>query len=211
MFHNFFSSLTRSKYLSLFSFLWFARLTKSTIWQVLIFFLLFISRFGLLARIKWSFCISKSQRILCIWFSRTDSGLCIYYLVVWLNFNFLHNSQWITFPTQSCLVLYSFCAGLLHSLMWVFVSSLSLHKLHLLFCCVLSIFTLTLLVLMVSFCAAIRRDSVSLLKFPFLSYVQVFSCKIPKQKLLEISIQLFFFPFLFSILVVLLIFIFSVF
>ena len=30
---------------------------------------------------------------------------------------------------------------------------------------------------MVLFCAAIRRDSVSLLKFPFLSQVQVLSCE----------------------------------
>ena len=35
------------------------------------------------------------------------------------NFNLLHNSQWITFPTQSCLVLYSFCASLLYSLTWL--------------------------------------------------------------------------------------------
>ena len=33
-----------------------------------------------------------------------DSGLCIYQLVVWWNFNFLHNSQWITFSTQTHLV-----------------------------------------------------------------------------------------------------------
>ena len=31
---------------------------------------------------------------------------------------------------------------------------------------------------MVSFCAAIRRDSVSLLMFPFLGHVHVFSCEI---------------------------------
>ena len=44
------------------------------------------------------------------------------------------------FPTQSCLVLCSFCANFLHSLIvWVIVSSLSPHNLHLLFCCVLSI------------------------------------------------------------------------
>ena len=34
----------------------------------------------------------------------TDSGLYIYHLSVWSNFNLLHNSQWITFPTQSCLL-----------------------------------------------------------------------------------------------------------
>ena len=56
------------------------------------------------------FFISKSFKILCIPFSRTKSGLCIYHLVEWSNFNFVHNSLWITFPTQSCLVLISFCA-----------------------------------------------------------------------------------------------------
>ena len=34
-------------------------------------------------------------------FSRTDSGLCIYHLVVWPRFHLLHNSLWITFPIQS--------------------------------------------------------------------------------------------------------------
>ena len=49
----------------------------------------------------------------------------------------------------------SFCANLLYSLiMWLMVSSLSLHSLHLLFCSVLSILTLIWLVLM-AFCAAI--------------------------------------------------------
>ena len=31
-------------------------------------------------------------------------------------FNLLYNSQWITFPAQSCLVLCNFCASLLHLL-----------------------------------------------------------------------------------------------
>ena len=49
----------------------------------------------------------------------TDAGLCIYHLLVWSNLNFWHNSQWITLPTKSCLVLYSFCANLLNSfIMW---------------------------------------------------------------------------------------------
>ena len=97
--------------------------------------LLIIIRSGLLDEIMWSVCMSKSHRILCVSFSRTGAGLCIYHLFVWSNLNFLHISQWITLPTQSCLVLYSFCANLLHSLiMWLIVSSLSQHSLHLLFC-----------------------------------------------------------------------------
>ena len=99
-----------------------------------------------------------------------DSGLCIYHLFIWSNLNFLYNSQWITLPKQSCLALYSFCANLLHSL--IIVSSLSPH--NLVFWCTLSILALIELVLMALFCTAIRRYSVSLLRFPFLSHVQVF-------------------------------------
>ena len=138
------------------------------------FFLLIIIRSGLLAEIRWSVCTSKSHRSLCVSFSRTGVGLCIYHLLAWSNLSFLHISQWITLATQSCLLLYSFYANLLHSLiMWLMVSFLSPQSLHLLFCCVLSILVLIWLVLMALFCAAIRRDSVSLLKFPFLSHVQV--------------------------------------
>ena len=128
-------------------------------------------RSGLLVGIRWSVCILKSHRSLSEPFSRTDAGLCIYHLFVWSNWNFRHNFQWITLATQSCLALYSFCANLLHSLiMWLIVSSLSPHSLRLLFCCLFSIFALILLVLMALSCAAIRRDSVSLLKFPFLTH-----------------------------------------
>ena len=182
MFHSFFNYLARSRYLSFFSLsfrfiLWSAGTAKSAILQIL-FLLLIIMRSGLLAGIRWSVCMLKSHRSLCESFSRTGTGLCIYHLFVWLNWNFLHISQWINLPTQSCLVLYSFCANLLHSLiMGLIVSSLSSHSLHLLFCCILSILALIWLVLKALSCAAMRRDSVSLLKFPFLSQVQVFWCE----------------------------------
>ena len=71
---------------------------------------------GLLAEIRRPVCVSKSQRILCVSFSRTDSGWYIYHLVVWSNSNLLHNSHWIPFPTHSYQVLYAFCASVLHSL-----------------------------------------------------------------------------------------------
>ena len=130
--------------------------------------------YGLLVGISWSVCMLKSDRSLCESFSRTGAGLCIYHLLVWSNWNFVHISQWITLPTQSCFTLYS-CANLLHSLIiWLIVSSLSPHSLHLLFCCVLSILALIWLVFMALSCAAIMRDSVSLLRFPFLSLDQVF-------------------------------------
>ena len=135
-------------------------------------------RSGLLAGIRWSVCMLKSHRSLCESFSRTGAWLCIYHLFIWSNWNFLQTSQWIPLPTQSCLALYSFCANLLHSLiMWLIISSLSPHSLHLLVCCVLSILTLIWLVLMALSCAAIRRGSASLLKFPFLSQVEVFWCE----------------------------------
>ena len=48
---------------------------------------------------------------------------------------------------------------------------LSSHNLDLLFCCVLSILALIWLVLMALFCAAIRRVSVSPLRFSFISHI----------------------------------------
>ena len=144
----------------------------------LFFFLLIIMRSGLLAGIRWSICMLKFHRSLCESFSRTGAGLCIYHLFVWSNWNFLYISLWTTLPTQSCLALYSLCANLLHSLiMWLIVSSLSPYNLHLLFCCVLSILALIWLFLMALSCAAIRKDSISLLRFPFLCQVQVFWCE----------------------------------
>ena len=97
MFHSFFSSLAKCRNWSLFSLslsftFWSAGTAKSTIRQVLFFFLT-IPRPGRLAEVRWSVCISKSLRTFCVSFSWSDSGLCIYHLFVWSNFNFLHNSQ----------------------------------------------------------------------------------------------------------------------
>ena len=100
MSHRFFNSQARSKYLTLFlhSFNFTLRsavISKFTILQILSFLLITI-RSGCLAEIMWSVYISKSQRCLCVSFSRTDSGLCIYHLFEWSNSNFLHIFQWIT-------------------------------------------------------------------------------------------------------------------
>ena len=183
MFHSFFSSLARSRYLSFFShsfsFILRQLELQSRLFCKFSLFLLIIIKSGLLAEIRWSVYILKSHRSLCESFSRTGAGFCIYHLLVWSNLNFLHISQWITLPIQSCLALYSRCANLLHSLIiWLMVSSLSPNSLHLLFCWVLSILALIWFVLMTLSCAAIWRDSVSLWKFPFLSHVQVLSCEI---------------------------------
>ena len=71
---------------------------------------------GRLAKIRGSVCILQFHRSLCVSFIRTDAWLYIYHLFLWSNLSLLHNSQWITFPTMACLVIYSFCANLLHSL-----------------------------------------------------------------------------------------------
>ena len=65
IFHRFFNSLARSRYLSFFSLsfrfiLWSARTVKSTILLIL-FFLLIIMRPGLLGGIRWSVCMLKSH------------------------------------------------------------------------------------------------------------------------------------------------------
>ena len=70
MFHSFFSSLARFEYLFIFLLsiifsLWSARTAKSTRCKVLFFFLI-NTRFSPLAEIRWSVCMSKSQRIFII-------------------------------------------------------------------------------------------------------------------------------------------------
>ena len=112
MFHSFFYSLARLRYLSLFahsfSFIpWSTETAKSTILQIFFFLLLIIIRSGLLAEISWSVCISKSHRSLCVSFSRTGAGLCIYHSLAWSNLNFLHISpvDHLDHPVVSSLVL----------------------------------------------------------------------------------------------------------
>ena len=98
MFHSFFNSLARSRYLSFFSLsfrfnLWSAGTAKSTIGRFFFFFFLIIIRSSLLAGISWSVCMLKSHMSLCESFSRTGAGLSIYHLFVWSNWNFLHIFQ----------------------------------------------------------------------------------------------------------------------
>ena len=109
----------------------------------------------------------------------------------------MHNFQWITWPTQSCLVLYSLGANLQHSLiMWLIASSQLPHNLYLLFCCILSILALTYLILMAFFSSYQKRFRFSLkvfLSWPCPSFIMwYFACL-----LLEMSIELFFFHFFF--------------
>ena len=62
-------------------------------------FVLITIKSSLLAEIRWSVCMSKSHRGLCVSFSGIAAGLSIYHLFVWSNLNFLHISHWITLPT----------------------------------------------------------------------------------------------------------------
>ena len=79
---------------------------------------------------------------------------------------------------------------------------LSPRDLHLVFCCVLYVLALIWLVLMALFCDAIRRDSFSLLMFPFLSHVHVFSGGISLISHLKLSHSYFSSFFYFQVIVV---------
>ena len=81
MFHSFSLSLARSKYLYFCSpFFYFYSVVG---WNSKVHysagspFLLTITKYGCLTEIRLSICILKSQRSLCISFSRMNSGLCI--------------------------------------------------------------------------------------------------------------------------------------
>ena len=164
-------------------------LTPSTILQI-ISFLWIIIKPGRLVEIKGSVRMSNSPMSLRVSFSRTDVELCIHHLIVWLNFCFLHNYEWITLPTQPFIVLYSFCANLLHSpIMWLIVLSLSPHNFHLQFCCVLCFLALIWLVRMALLYTAIRRDPVYLSWFPFLSRIHVFSCEMSLVRSFKIIVR----------------------
>ena len=114
MFHSFFQCPSKFQVLILlFTFLQFYSVVSQdskidNFASSLFFFFFIIIRSGLLVEIRWSVWMSKSRWSL-------DGGLCIYHLFVWSNLNFLHISQWITLPSKSCLVLFSFCANFLYS------------------------------------------------------------------------------------------------
>ena len=90
MFHSFFNSLARLRYLAFFShsfsfILWSAGTAESRILQILFFFFFFfVVVSGLLTGIRWSVCMSKSHMSLCESFSRTGAGLSTYHLLALL-------------------------------------------------------------------------------------------------------------------------------
>ena len=87
----FFSYFARSTYLSLFKFFlqYYPVVRRNGKIQYLansLFFFLNVTTSNRLAEIRWYVCISKSNRMLCISFSRTDSGSFI-----WTSLRFWHN------------------------------------------------------------------------------------------------------------------------
>ena len=102
-----FSVVWQSKYLSRFFFFDFhlAVCGDGKIHYKAVIFLT-ITKSILLCGIWWSVYILKSTRILCVSFSRTYSILCIVHILSGsrVNFQCLRYSQWVIFPTESCLV-----------------------------------------------------------------------------------------------------------
>ena len=87
-FQSFLSSQARSKYLSIFSLSFIF-----TLWSAgtISFFFFFFVRCDLVwsSGRDWVICFIL---MLCVSFSWTDTGLCIYHFLVWSNFSFSHNS-----------------------------------------------------------------------------------------------------------------------
>ena len=134
MFHSFFIF---PRYLSLFSHSFnFTQFYSKVRKSASSLFIMIIIRSSRLAEIKWSVCISKSQRSLYI--SISDRFWVVHMpFVRMVKLQLLAQLPVDHLATQSSLVLYYFCGNLLLCLiMWLMVSSLSPHNLHLLFCCV---------------------------------------------------------------------------
>ena len=129
MFLWLFRSLVRSKYLSI---IWFiftpcsGGRAKSTSWQVFFFFLINNSS-AFQASIRGFVCVWRSQRSLWTSFTWINSVLCIYQLVIWLNFPLMLNSWWNTDATQPYLALLPNLL-IMRSLLYLFP-----HNLHLRF------------------------------------------------------------------------------
>ena len=131
MFHRFFTSLARSRYLSLFSFsfiftLWSVGTAKSTIGQVL-----FFCRLSPCLVVRPNCLYLKILENFVRLILQNEFRVLHIPLVCMVKFQFFVQLpvDYIPHPVVSCLILF-----LLHSLiMWLIVSFLSPHNLHLLF------------------------------------------------------------------------------
>ena len=118
--------------------------------QVLIILFAFFQFYSLVSRdskvhnsassLSFLLIIIKSGRLSDPFVSQNPRGVCAF-----------SYTEWITLLTQSCIVSYTCCDNLLHSLMWLIGPSLSPHNLHLLFCYALSVVALIWLVLLAFF------------------------------------------------------------
>ena len=121
IFHSFFRSLVKSRFLCLFSlsfnFTQWSTRTLSPNFGRFFFssFCLNVNRSDRLAEIrKFIFCLKIPENFVRQIF--LDRFWVVHApFVVWSNLNFLHNSQWITMPTHSFLFLYSLSASYLYS------------------------------------------------------------------------------------------------
>ena len=99
MFHSFFNSLVRSRYLFFFShsfrFCGSPGQQSRQFCKFSFFFVVDYYKVCSSGRVKGSVCRLKSHWSLCVSSSRTGAGLCIYHLLVWSNLKFLHIFQWI--------------------------------------------------------------------------------------------------------------------
>ena len=142
MFHSYFNSQVRSKYLYLFYIISILLIHKDSNVpnHASSLFLLIIIRSGCLAGIGWSVLyLQIPENFVCVILQ--DIFWVVHIPFVHIEkFPFLAHFPWITMPTQSWLVLYSLeicCIRL-----WFLVSSLSSHNVHLLFCCALFVLAL---------------------------------------------------------------------
>ena len=133
----FFNSLARSRYLSFFltffQFYSVATRDSKVDYFASSFFFLIIIKSGLLTGIRRSVCMLKSHRSLCVAFSRTGAGLCIYHYYYYFyyyyySFRVFHISfiwssftrVWVgsKFPQVSRTLL-SILAVLSHAIIWM--------------------------------------------------------------------------------------------
>ena len=204
MFYSFFKSLARSRYFSSFNFLsvlFKVQLRQESLrFRMFSFLLLIIIRSRRVAEIRWSVCMWKSPRGLCVSFSRTDVWLGIHHWFVLSYTNFFY-------ATLSCLIpiLRQFPAFAYYEINnFVSITYICYFVTSYLFSLWYDWFFMPL------FCAVIWRDSVFLFRFPFLSHRHFFSCEMLLISRLKRPTSCFSSQFCFLVIVVLLVFVLSV-
>ena len=111
----------------------------------------------------------KVKKVIKVSYLNKESRQCFSYFGIPMHKNVLYIRIFVYFTYSRITAILQLCDWWFHLC----------HRIAYICCFVSSYLILTLiwLVIMVLFCAAIWRDSISLIKFPFLSYVQVLSCE----------------------------------